>query len=348
MPTAPQMNNTYVPEVTDRLVVDFSRDPAKFPINRYIQIVPTDKQAGYYLAMTRDQAGRIDATGKGDDWPDGQDRPTHNDDLESFDFKLFGTKRRDKGFNLGDLAVQQANWDTLGVQAGQTAERVIRTRTQLAINAATTSANYDATHVSAVFGGSIPGTLGGWDASTTVRMDIKRSLDYAADLIIQDSLNGVQPQDLILVISRGCARKLTLSQEIVDHIKQSPEAYAMIRGDLPNRNKFFGLPETLYGYQVVVEDTAKTTSKKGAASTTKTSILADATPFMCARPGSLVSERATTAPSFATLVCFMKEEMTFETQADTWNRLKRCAITEDYAMVVAAPVSGFLFTGAVS
>jgi hypothetical protein len=42
---------------------------------------------------------------------------------------------------------------------------------------------------------------------------------------------------------------------------------------------------------------------------------------------------------------FMLEEMTVETRQDPDNRLTKGRVVEDYATVMTAPVSGFLFTG---
>ncbi len=345
----PSGTNTYVPELTDRLVVDYSRNIKKFPLNQYVQIVPVELNKGYYLRMTREEAGRVMNTdGRDFMWPDGNDRPEHNNELESHDFVPYLTYRRDFGFNVGYLASQQASWNLKQRNAKNKAEQAMRVRTQLVISAATTSGNYDASHVSAVSGGSITGTTGKWDDSTTARKDIKRSLDYAAEKIITDSLNGVEPEDLMLVVSMGAARKMSVSQEIVDYIKGSPAALAELRGETPGRNSYFGLPNKLYGYDIVIENTVKTTTRKGAATTTKSPILPDSTPFMCSRVGSLVSEGGDGAPNFSSYVLFMKEEMTVEEFDEPKHRKISCHVAEDYVAAVVAPITAFLFTGATN
>lgn len=350
MPTAPFQSNTYVPEVTDKLVVSFSRNPSKFPLNQYVQIVPVDLQVGLYLRMDREEAGRLKTTdGKEFDWPDSADRPTHHGETEDFQFLAYKTQRKDFGVPLGDLSVEQAKWDVVGSQAGPKAEQAMRLRTQRVVTQAVTTGNYDATHVSAISGGSIPGTAGNWAASTTARKDIKRSINHATEIIMKDSLNGVEPENLVLVIGPGLASAISVSQEIVDHIKGSTDAYLEVQGKLPNRNILFGLPNRLYGIELIIENTYKVTSKKGASSVARSAILPDATPFMASRVGGLVDERMSSAPSFSTLVLFMKEEMTVEQFREAQNKHRRleCHVTEDYAAILAAPVAGFLFTGAM-
>lgn len=334
--------STYVPELTQKLVVDYSRSIDKFPLNRYCQIVPVEKQVGYYPNITREEAGRIMQTdGKNFAWPDGMDRPLHVGESESFEFLPYGTKRYDLGVPLGKLAEGQAAFNIKAHHAGMKAEQAMRLRTQKIVTAATTAGNWDSAHTSAV--SSISGVSGKWDVSTTSRKDIKRSLDYAAELVVTNTLNGVDPKDLILVMSMGLARKISVSQEIVDYIKGSPDALDQIRGE--GRNAMFGLPDKLYGIDVVIENTVKVTSKKGATKAAS-AILPDTTPFLCSRVGGLVSERASEAPSFSTLVCFMKEEMTTEEFDDTKHRRIELHVVEDYDVRLVAKISGFLFTAA--
>jgi len=344
---APGAANVFVADhqASGKLVVDFSRNPQKFAINRYTQTVPVDKVTGYYLEMTVEEAGRILNTDLAEfDWPDGTDAPEDVDGTESHEFKAFLCQRRKFGARLGDLTVDQASWDIVAKHAAIKAQQAMTARTQKAIDLLVTAANYASDHTSAV--SSITGNTGKWPASTTARQDIRRSLNHAAKQILLDTLSAVDPEDLMVVMSPGCAKEISESQEIVDYIKGSPAAWASINGDLAdqNRNVGFGLPPSLYGYEVVVEKTSKVTSRKGA---TKVSsfVLADATPFMCSRPGGL--EGLAGAPSFATCTGFMQEEMTAQTKNDPDNRLTRVRVVENYDYILTAPVSGFLFTAAV-
>lgn len=346
--TFPGGQNTFVPNhaASGKLVVDFSRNPKKFDVNKYVQIVPVKQTIGYYLLMTIEEAGRIINTNLSDfAWPDGNDAPSGTDGTESFNWQPFRCERFNYAARLGDMAVGQADWDILEQLAAKKAQQAMTGRTQKVLTALTTAGNYDATHTSDV--ASITGNTGNWAASTTARQDIKRSLNTAAETILLDTLSGVDVDDLILVMNPNCAKQVALSQEIVDHIKGSPDALAQIRGELPGRNAIFGLPERLYGFNVVVERAAKVTSKKGAAKAT-TFVLDKAKPFMCARPGGLIGMAG--APSFSTCTVFVYEqdELTMETLDDRINRRKLVRVTDNFNAVLTAPVSGFLFTLAVS
>jgi hypothetical protein len=340
----PSAQNVYVPDhaASGKLVVDYARNIKNFGVNQYCQIVPVKKQMGLYLNMTVEEAGRIQQTDLSNfEWPDGAEAPSGDDGAESFEFLPYRTQRRAFPVRFGDLTIDQADWNIVAQHASIKARQAMTARTQLAITAATTTGNYAATHRLDVT--AIPNNTGAWDVSTAARQDIKRSLNVAAELILKDTLSAVSIDDLMLVVSPTLAREMSECQEIVDYLKSSPAALAQVRGELPGRNVLFGLPDHLYGYPVVVEQTAKVTTKKGA-TTSRSWVLADATPFMCARPGGL--EGVADAPNFSTIVIFALEEMTVETMRDANNRRQSTRVVENIDVRVVAPATGVLFSDA--
>ena len=50
----PSASNTFVRDhdATNKMVIDYARNINKFPVNKYAQIIPVKKVAGYYLEMT--------------------------------------------------------------------------------------------------------------------------------------------------------------------------------------------------------------------------------------------------------------------------------------------------------
>jgi hypothetical protein len=215
-------------------------------------------------------------------------------------------------------------------------------RTQAAVTLMTTAGNWAAAHTSAV--SSISGVTGKWDVSTTARRDIKRSLDYAAETIVKATLGAVKQENLMVVMSPGCARRISVCQEIVDYIKGSPAAEKELVKTLSTPNRF-GIPDTLYGYKVVIENAVKVTSRKGATKATSF-VLGDTTPFMCSRVGGL--EGIEGSPSFSTCQIFMYEELTTEQKHDRDNRRHLGRVVDNYAAKLVAGISGFLFTAAVA
>jgi hypothetical protein len=322
------------------MVVDFARNINKFKVNQYVQIVPVEKMQAYYLEMTVEEAGRIINTDlRNFHWPDASPAPEGNDGLESFDYKLVVTNRYAYPVLLGDLTIDQSSWDILAQHSRIKSQQAMTARTQLVANVLTTEANYDASHVLDVT--AISGNTGGWDQSTTARMDIQRSLGAAQEIILDDTLSAVELDDLVMIISSGLANKLRRTQEIVDYVKSSPDALAQVRGELPGQNTFYGLPDTLYGIPLVVDATRKTTTKKGE-TTVRTSIYADDIAMLVARPGGLVGVDG--APSFSTVTLFAKEEMTVETKRDDDNRRTKARVVENIGVHMTAPAAGVLFT----
>ena len=341
----PSAQNTFIPnhDATNNMVIDFARNIKKFAVNRYTQIIPVDKVAGYFLKVTIEEAGRILSTELDNfTWPDGNDSPTGEDGTESFEFDPYRCQRYAYAFRLGDLTISQADWNIVAQHASIKARQAMTGRTQLAITALTTAGNYDASHVLAV--ASISGNTGNWAQSTTARQDLKRSLNTAAELILDDTLAAVELDDLVVVINSALAAELAQTQEIVDYIKATPDSLAQIRGELPGENAMYGLPNKLYGFPIIVEKTRKVTTIKGASTTSRTQVLAKGTPFMAARPGGLIG--VADAPNFSTAVIFEQEAMTVETVRDADNRRTKGRVVDTIVAQLVAPASGVLFTGA--
>lgn len=341
----PGSHNVFIRDhdASNKMVVDFARNIKKFAVNKYTQVVPTPKVAGYYLLMTVEEAGRIlHSDLRNFLWYDGQPAPEGTDGTETFEWKPFTAVRYAYPFLLGQLTIDQSSWNILAQHASIKSRQAMTGRTQLAVTEFTTTGNYANDHVMAV--SSITGNTGNWAQSTTARQDIKRSLNTAAEKILDDTLAGIELDDLMIVVNSALAADMAQCQEIVDYVKGSPEALAQIKGELPGENTMYGLPNKLYGFPVVVEATRKVTTKKGASSTTRSQILPKATPFMCARPGGIVG--VADAPNFSTVVGFTQEEMTVETLQDPANRRVQARVVECLTYKMVAPVSGVLFTGA--
>lgn len=341
----PSASNTFIADhdASNKMVIDFARNIKDFAVNSYVQIVPVKKIVGWFLEMTIEEAGRIQHTDlRNFLWPDGQEAPEGNEGTESFAFKEFRTKRYAYPFILGDLTIDQASWNILAQHASIKSRQAMTARTQLAVTALTTSGNYDVSHVLDI--PNIPGNTGTWDESTTARQDIKRSLNTAAEKILDDTLAAVDLNDLTLVISTALAARMSECQEIVDHIKGSPAALAQVKGELPGRNAIYGLPDKIYGFPLSVEKTRKVTTRKKQ-TTVRTSVMPTATPVLVARPGGLVG--VADAPNFSTCVIFAQEEMTVETLRDQNNRRTAGRVVENIVAKLVAPASGILFQNAV-
>lgn len=257
----------------------------------------------------------------------------HAEGLEFHDWDTYRAQRYSYGFSMGDLTVEQASWDIMGVHASIKAQQAMTARTVSAHVILADDSNYlsGQTDTATVFGG------GKWDVSQVTDLFILNSVTKASQLILKATLGMVKPKDLVMVLNPEGARQTANSQEVHNYIKESPFALAQLRGDVPSQNGKYGLPDFLYGYRVVVEDAVKVTTQKGAASTTKTYVMADDDCFIMARVGGIEGKWG--SPSFSAVSCFMLEEMTVETKRDDDNRRVKGRVIENYAMKMTAPAA---------
>lgn len=346
-PVYPGQSNTYIPnhEATAGLVIGFSRNPDEFPLNQYIQIKPVTKDIGRYLKITTEEAGRIIQTDLPEFvWPDGADRPQNNDGTELFAYDSYRTQRFNYAFKLGDKSREQSDWGIVDVHKAIKAQQAMTARTVRAHAILQANGNWEAGHRIAVE--DIPGNSGPWDASTVQRQDIKRSLNYAAEVIMKSTLSVVRKKDLRFVMSPETAHRLSETQEIVDHIKGSPDAYSQVKGETGKWGQY-GLPDYIYGFQVVVEDAVRVSSVRGAATASRDWVAAPDTAYLLARPGGLVAP-AGVGPNFSTICLFSYEEMSIEEFQTAEHRRMTGNIVDDFSVNMTASVSGFRFDDVIT
>jgi hypothetical protein len=345
MPGFPSGFNTFVPsfDASGKLVVAYSRNPKDFPLNRWITLTPVKKSQGYFLQVTAEEAARIINGDLADFvWPDGNDAPSGQWGDESFNFQPFNTTRYLFGFRIGYKAEQQADWKILALYAAFKAQQAMTARAVRAITAALNQSNYAASHVQTAT------ALGGgfWSTGTTSNPIVKKCMNAMAQQIQLDTNGAVKREDLRMVISPVVAAAVASSSEIQDYVKNSVYAMPQVRGDVASNNGLWGLPDKLYGYELIVDDTVRVTSRKGAAARAAGYVFDGNTAFMCARPGQLVSEAA--GPSFGTVHLFSYEEMTVEQRDDPDHRRIAGRVIDDYDVEVVAPATGAIITHVLS
>ncbi len=345
-PVFPGGQNTWVPnhEAGNKLVIDYSRNPKKYALNKYIQIQPVDKVNALYLQMTVEERGRVMSTNAAEyDFDDGSDAPNGADGTESFNWLNFIAKRKAYPFRIGDMAADQATWDIVAQHADIQAQKAMTVRTQLAYNVLTTTGSYSSGHVSAVNGGTISGTSGNWAQSTTARSDIKRSLFTGFTKMLDDTLGVIEPEDCVLVIGDLLAAQISESQEIIDAVKQSTDAWPMLQGNLPNGTQLYNIPSKLYGFPVVIDKTRKTTTLKGASTVTRSAIFAVGNAFLVARPGGLVGTAGNPSFGFLQQFTYKKYDFVVQTKYDDDNLRTNGRVLDCFVPIAVAPGSGFWF-----
>lgn len=336
-------SGAFIPDhnASGNLIVGFSRNVNSFPVNRYIEIRPVTKDVGVYLRWKSEQAARRPYNNEIDRiWADGADRPHGASNLEDFEYAYYRTQRYAYSFTLGQKAVQQADWAIDPAHMGMTMQQCMQGRTNLALEALSGATWGDNTSTPA----TITGGANHWGTGTPTAPYIKQCLNYAALQINKKTLGSVRPNDLFLLIDPETADRMGRSQEIHTYLKESPFALAQVRGDAPSQNGQWGLPDQIYGYNIVVEDSVRITAKKGATANHAYS-LASGTAYLLSRPGSLVGPEGVETPTYSTLVMFTYEEMTVERMDDPNNRRTVGSVVTDIGFEVTSVLSGFKFTG---
>lgn len=345
MASTPYGSNTYVPspKATGGMLVGYSRNIDKFPLNKYSELKPVNKQVGLYSTWNSREAGRVLSTDDREHlWADGQDAPHGRDELEAFAFTGYRTTRRVYPYTLGDLSIKQAELPILQAHAAVAAQKMMTARTLLAQQALSTASWSGVGHLVGVNGGLLADGQG-WDNGSKTAPNILITLNYCASLIHRDTLGAVDPDSLILVLGVDIARKMAASPEVHEYIANSPDAKGRLLGsDKKTMNrKRFGLPDEIYGYPIVIEDSVRVTSSKGATDAL-TYIMPSTEAYLVSRPGALVGIEGT--PAFSTLTGFFYEESTTEVKNDPDNRRTRGRIITDYQYQVVSALSGVKLT----
>lgn len=338
----PSGTNTFLPQmVQDNLIVGYSRKKEDFAINRYVQMVPTPKNQAYYLYVDGAAAVRlINADLRNVVWPDGQQRPAGDGNVADFEFFPISTKRLSFDYTVGKMAVEQAAFDVHAVNAGFQGVKAMTARTQ-AVHTALAGATW----------GSNSGTataLGGGfvSAGTPTNPIFKKIVNKVCQQIRKATFGAVKSSDIHCVMSPLVAETISETQEIHTYVKESPYALAQLRGDAPNQNANYGLPDKLYGINIIVDDSMKVTSKRGAASLATVSVADENSFYFISRPGGLLMPYG--GISFSTLQMFVREEMSVEIYPDAKNRLEQGFVSDDFGVFVVAPASGHRVTNALS
>jgi len=141
-----------------------------------------------------------------------------------------------------------------------------------------------------------------------------------------------------MVISPTVANLLSQTEEIRNYVKNyAAGALPFLQGgDIFSR---YGLPPNLFGVSVVVDDSVKVTSRKGAASTTRSFVYGNSAVFV-SRPGGLVGVEGST--SFSTCQIFAFEDMTVENWDDPKDRRIEGRVIDNSTSELVSPVSGVL------
>lgn len=343
--------NGYVPKATGQ-VISYIRDPKKYKLNKYSQLVESKAPLGFFYKIHPDDAARF-VRRQGRVWEDGQKRPEVTGQRMRHDIVQFQTVRYDYDFQIGWKTLDNADYNVLLANTHSAQNEAMIDWTDEVISLGEDSDNWESNYALAV------DLAGGaqWDAGTPENPVIKRSLLEIAERITLGT-NGMaadfeDPEDvgLVLILNPHAARRLATTPEVHAIYKESLYADALVSKANPNPNAVFGLPARLYGYTVIVENAVRVSERPQAdgdlAARTgdpapRRFVKAFDSAIICSRPGGLDGQAG--APNYSTFQRYWYGvgEVKLQIFDDAKHEYTDGHVVRDGKSVLAAPASGFL------
>jgi hypothetical protein len=339
-------------------IIQYIRKPSEFKINKYAQYIQTPTTNGVYWLIDSYSGRRITSDALYA-WEDGDHRPTGNWQDMTFDSVNFRTQRRTYPATVGDItqevnkSINKIDW--IQQKTGMVASKAMVNRTNRAIAELQDTANWgdNTANCNTINGGYGPWSSASDDPASPNFLAIKRSIVNAAAQITLLTDGQVKLKDLRLIVSPGLAAIMGNTAEIYNYVRFGPAALGRQTGDSVDYSEVYGLPNKLYGVDVIVEDASITTVPQngdGSAPSITTGQLAyiknDTTAILCSQAGGIEGNYG--APAFSTFqIYFYGAPMEAESFNSPKDRLTEVYLTENYFEKLAAPASGFLFTSCV-
>lgn len=330
------------------LIISYARDPKKFAVNGLATRTPTNKENGNFLVLRPEAQARVGLDPNYYIWQDGQDFPKGNYNAQDFRAVPYQCIRRATPDYLGDLTKEQAVWPIEATKLDNLAHIMMTLRATVYYTLMLNPLNYLSSHVkTATQWSSLNGaTGGGWAQGTPENPIIQRTMRNVANQIRQDTLAAVDYHQLTLIISPSAAINMAASSEINWMLAQSRFALAQVQGDDDNQNGNWGLPKKLYGMNLIVDPTVRTTSPRLQVPGTYSDVMEYNTALFVAAPGALGDNTGQVNSGFSSTHMFVYngKEMVVKQEYRQFDEYTRYGMYENYAFVIAAPETCALAT----
>jgi hypothetical protein len=345
--------NSYVAKATGQ-VINFARDPKKYRLNKYTQLVKSDAPIAFYYKIMPDDQVRF-VTRKDKVWEDGGKRPEVTGQRIRHDTVEFQCIRYDYDFQIGWKTLQLADYNVLLANTNSAQNECMIDWTDEVLTLAENAANWGSNTSDAI---SLDGGAT-WDKGTPEDPVIKKCLLQIAERItlmtngIAADFENADDVGLVLVLSPESARKMAVAPEIHAIYKESLYAEALVGKAGVNPNAVWGLPQKLYGYTVVVENCVRVSERPYADGTHLASTTGSAptrafrksgtSAIVCSRPGGMDGQMG--APNWSTFQrYYFQQEMKVQVFDEAKHEYTDGHVVRDGYTALASPASGFLVT----
>jgi hypothetical protein len=330
------------------------RDPKRFKLNQYVQLVKTEVPICLYAILDPDQPVRVPNLNYFR-WAPGTYRPKNWNNTGNFIWQQVEVNRYSIGYTVDYQAVDAARgWNPKAFFNASILTQAMCLMTQRFVNLMTTAANW-----TSVTGGPqtadanvLNGGAGTWDQasddpSSPHFLAIKKALNEAVKRIMLATNGMVQRRDLKLVLGPDLAYAMADTSEIHHYLSQQANSLKVLKGEEPDVTTDYGLPQPLYGLDVVVEDSPIVTEMPNSSGTPATTNRQFIYPYNMANlvtrvggiEGNYGSPSATTLQRY-----YYKYDMAVETFDRPRHKLFETYVVDQYIEILAGLRSGYLVT----
>lgn len=206
------------------------------------------------------------------------------------------------------------------------AQKAMAFRVISVINCLTDPTQYHNSHAMNVARHSAFCKNGDWKESTTARMTINSHLDHAIERIIVDGQHAVKAKELMLVMNPATAASISASQEIQAAIREGK--CGEVNSD--------GVPCSIYGLDVVTEDTVVVISQRGLG-VTPGFAMPNGSVLLLHRSSDLVGVEGDRSFSTVSIQVVEDDEMRVSIEGG------KVSVSDSICVTMTSPVNGFLF-----
>lgn len=348
----PGPGGVYIPAATLQIQVEFSRNPQNFAFPRYAQTIPSNQMKGYFPELDAIEAGRI---AHADDylWPDGQPCPRGTE--QPLRWKAWNAERHAFAYQLGDMTVDQADYDIIGSHARMHAAKAMTLRSFEAMTLLETAASWPTGNTSATV--DLLGGFSGanwYTGATTAGQYIKQSFALVIQAIEKATGGAANFNEICCIVNPNSARQMGASPEIVAYLTQHEQAMGLLQGNDAKMLNQYGLPPLLYGIKMIVENTVRTSTRRDEDDSATTSYtMSDDKAIFVTRQGAIndaasvvaqnmITESGNVVPSYSTLLHISKADMMVQADHHDWHKITRGRVVDTRDIVVSSFISGYL------
>lgn len=341
-------SNGWLPEATGQAIA-FVRNPSRFKIMEYVQLINCPKPLVAYATLDFDQPARVPNTDM-NRWPDGNFRPAGNNNMGNFLWHEVLTERYDYPYTVGYQAIESAaGWNPKAFFNSIILQQAMTLCTQRFVNLYENPANWGTNTADA---NTLNGGFGNWvnaesDPGSPNYLAIQKSVLTAAKNIMLATNGQISIQDLILVVSPGLAEIMANTSEIHTYLSKQERSLRVLQGAEPNMAATWGLPQPFCGMKVVVEDAVIVKELPNITGTPATTnrlwCKSDTSALITSRIGGVDGDYGSASASTLQKY-FYKYEMAVETFDSPENKLFSTHVVDQFKEVLAAPRAGYLIT----